>query len=144
MSRQITISRDELGAAHLDLNNPSAGYYVSDDWRPGATEWQRYTATPSAWTNGERVVGQRKLSKEEIFTIYVHASTPAGLAAKIATIHEALAQFRYTLTIEWDGATTTYNANGAADIRYVDEKMDPILHVNGWAALEITIPRDPQ
>ena len=143
MSRQITITRTELGLGSLNLNDPAAGYYVSDEWSSGGVMWQRWNASGSPWVAGDRVVGQRQIGVDEIFTIYVKASTPAGIKAKIQTLATALGQYRYTLTINWDGATYTYSANGAGEVKVKDDQVDPLLHQAGWIALQITIPRDP-
>ena len=143
MSRQITIGRTELGLAPLALQDPANGYFVSDVWKPGGVLWQHYNAAGSAWVNGDRIVGQRKIGVDEVFDVYVQASTPAGLKAKIQAIVDALSQFRYTLTVSWDGANHNYQANGAGEIKYLDDAVDPVLHRAGWVGLEITIPRDP-
>lgn len=143
MSRQITLGRTELGLSALNLQDPTNGYYVSDVWQPGGIQWQRYNAAGSALANGDRVVGQRKVGVDEIFQVYVHAATPSGIKAKVQTIIDALSQFRYTLTITWDGATYNYQANGAGEVRYMDDAIDPVLFQAGWVGLEITIPRDP-
>jgi hypothetical protein len=143
MSRNITITRTELGLTPLELQAPAAGYFVSDDWRPGGMLWQHYTAAGSPWVNGDRIVGQRLLSVDEIFTIYVKADTPAGLKAKVAVLAAALSQFRYTFTVEWDGAEYVYQANGAGELRHVSDQVDPAFHRAGWHQYQITIPRDP-
>ena len=142
-SRQITIGRAGLSLADLDLNDPANGFYVSDNWTPGGQTWQRYNATPTAWTNGDRVVGQRLLEENEIFDIYINASTPAGLKAKVQTLATALSQLRYSLVINWDGDSHTYTANGAADIVIQSGGMDPDLHRAGWLTVTVTISRDP-
>ena len=143
MARQITISRVELGMAPLELQDPDNGFYVSDEWKTGATQWQRYNAAGSAWVEGERIIGQRRISVDEIFTIYIHAGSAASMKTKENLVHQALSQYRYDFTISWDGADYNFTGNGAADIRRADDKVDPIMLKNGWSALEITIPRDP-
>jgi hypothetical protein len=143
MSRQLTINRTELGLTPLLLNDPDAGYWVLDSWKPGGVIWQRYTASSSPLVDGERVVAQRRTSVDEIVQVAVHASTPGGLKAKVATIAAALAQFRYTFTINWDGYQVTYTANGAGDMGWVEDQVDPVLHRAGWVVLELTIPRQP-
>lgn len=143
MSRQITIKRTELGLGDLTLNDPTNGYFVGDDWVTGGVEWQRYTASPSPWVYGDRVVAQRQTGTDETFLLYVRASTPSGLKAKIQTIATALGQYRYEAIINWDGATYTFVCNGAGDLRYRSNRVDPILHQAGWTALEITLRRDP-
>lgn len=143
MSRQITITRTELSLGDLNLQDPANGYYVSDDWSTGGVMWQRYTASDTPWVAGDRVVGQRRIGVDEVFTVYVKASTPAGLKAKLQTLATALSQYRYTLTINWDGATFTYQANGAGEIRAKGDNVDPQLLAAGWLPVQITIPRDP-
>lgn len=142
MSRQITIGRDELDLDPLNLNDPEAGYYVSDNWTNGGVVWQRYNAAASPWVHGDRVVGQRMTAVEETFTVYVYAPDPTDLRAKIETIAEALSQYRYTLDITWDGDEYNYTANGAGELHHADA-VDPVLHRAGWVALQLTIPRDP-
>lgn len=143
MSRQITITRTELGLGPLNLQDPANGFYVSDKWKPGAIKWQRFEAAGSAWVDGERVVGQRKIGVDEIFTIYVYASTPAGIKAKVQTVLDAISQYRYTLTINWDGDSHVFQANGAGELKYEGDDIDPTLHAAGWQPIELTIPRDP-
>lgn len=140
MARQITITRDQLGLAPLALHNPDGGYFVSDDWQPGGIEWQRYTAATSAWAHGEFIVGQRLAAVETVFSLYIYAATPADIPAAIAPIKDALSQYRYTATIDWDGDVRTINATGAADIHTKEGNVDPVFHRAGWVALEITIP----
>lgn len=143
MSRQITITRTELGLADLNLNDPAAGYWVSDDWKQGGVVWQRYLASSTAWVNGERTVGQRMAEVNETFTVYVNASTPSAIGNKIQTIATALSQYRYTVTINWDGDIYVYEANGAGEVQRAGGSVDPALHAAGWIALELTIPRQP-
>ena len=142
MSRQITITRSELSLADLNLQDPANGYFVGDEWSSGGVMWQHYNASASPWVSGDRVVGQRRIGVEEIFTVYVKASSPSGIKAKIQTITDALSQYRYTVTINWDGAAYTYQGNGAGEVRLADT-VDPLLHKAGWVALQITVPRDP-
>lgn len=127
----------------LALQDAVAGFYVSDEWKPGGVQWQRYNAAGSAWVDGERVVGQRKIGIDEIFRIYVYAPTPAGIKERIETVVEALSQYRYSVQIEWDGAVYNFQGNGAGEVRIADDNVDPTLHRAGWLALEITVPRDP-
>lgn len=142
-SRQVTIGRAGLSLADLNLNDSTAGYYVTDNWVTGGQHWQHYNASPSAWVNGDRVVGQRLQSVTEVFDVYIWASTPAGLKAKIQTIATAISQLRYTLTINWDGDSYSFTANGAGDIDIQAGGIDPDMHANGWTQVTITIPRDP-
>lgn len=142
-SRQVTIGRTGLGLADLNLDDPTNGFYVSDNWTPGGQTWQRYNATPSAWVNGDRVVGQRMIEQTEVFDVYINATTPAELKAKVQTIATALSQMRYTLTINWDGDSHSYTANGAGDFDIAQGGMDPDLHSIGWLTMTITITRDP-
>jgi hypothetical protein len=143
MSRQITVTRSELSLSDLTLNNPSAGYYVSDDWSYGGVQWHHYNATSSAWAYGDRVVGQRQTAVDEVFTIYVRASSASALKSYITTIANAFGQYRYTVTINWDGDSYVFAANGAGSVSVSGNKVDPILHAAGWTALQITFPRDP-
>jgi hypothetical protein len=143
MSRQISVSRSEHGLSPLNLNDPEAGYYVSDEWSTGGIVWQRYNATSSPWVNGDRIVGQRLSNVDEIFTIYVHGANAADLKLKIETVIAAFSQYRYSLTINWDGATFNFMANGAADVKAKSDNIDPVLWAAGWHALEITVPREP-
>ena len=143
MSRQITIKRTELGLSDLNLNDPANGYFVGDEWLSGGVEWQRFLAAASPWVNGDRIVAQRQVSVDETFLIYIRAATPAGLKTKMNTIATALSQYRYQVTVEWDGATYTYNGNGAGEIRFRQGRVDPVLHKAGWVGVDITVPRDP-
>lgn len=143
MSRQITITRTELGLGNLNLQDPTNGFYVSDEWKPGGVQWQHFKASESSFVDGARVVGQRRIGVDEIFTVYIYATTPAGLKAKMQTVIDALSQYRYTLTINWDGASYVFQANGAGEVRIKDDAVDPTLHAAGWTQLELTIPRDP-
>lgn len=142
-SRQIVIGRTGLSLADLNLNDPANGFYVSDNWTSGGQTWQRYNAKSSAWVNGDRVVGQRIMEQTEVFDIYIYASTPAGLKAKVQTLATALSQMRYSLVICWDGDTHTYTANGAGDLEIQTGGMDPDFHRAGWLTVTITITRDP-
>ena len=143
MSRQITVDRSELSLTPLNLNDPEAGYYVSDDWSQGGITWQHYNAAGSPFVHGERVVGQRLTNVDEVFTIYVHGTDGADLKTRIDTIITAFSQFRYNVTFNWDGAVFNYIANGAADIKTKGSNVDPVLWAAGWHALEITMPREP-
>ena len=143
MSRQITISRDELGLDPLDLHDLSAGFLVSDEWKPGGVLWQRFNSNGSAWVHGERLVGQRKIGVDEIFTIYISGGDAAGVRTRYLELVAALSQFDYTFTVEWDGAVFEFVANGAAEIHTKEDAVDPLLMLNGWQAYEITIPRRP-
>lgn len=143
MSRQLTISRTELGLPPLALNDPTAGYFLSDEWKPGSTTWHRYSASSSAWVHGDRTVAQRKLGTDEIFTVYIHGDNGAALTSLYSQLAAALGQFRYTFTIDDNGFTNTYTANGAGDITTAGGKADPMLSAAGWRAYEITIPRNP-
>jgi hypothetical protein len=80
---------------------------------------------------------------DEIFTVHVLSSTPAGLHERIQVIADALAQYRYMFTIDWDGDVRIYQGNGAGDLRVKDDNVDPVLHRAGWISLELTIPREP-
>lgn len=143
MSRQITIGRFELGLPDLLLNDPTNGYYVSDEWSQGGVVWQRYEAASSPFANGETVVAQRKQNSDEIFTIYLNANDPADYQTKIDEIREAFSQYRYYIIIDWDGYAYSYEAAGAADITRAGN-VDPILHRAGWHAFQITVPRLPE
>ena len=59
------------------------------------------------------------------------------------TIATALSQYRYQMTINWDGATYTFACNGAGELQVRQGRVDPVLHQAGWTALDITVPRDP-
>lgn len=143
MSRQITISRDELSLTPLNLNDPTNGFYVSDDWRPGPTGWQRYEASTSPFAHGSTIVAQRKVNQDEVFTVYIYAPDSTSLNTRLNTLRAALAQFRYTLTINWDGKPVVYDAVGAGDIAVEGDRVDPVLHRAGWHPYTITIPRKP-
>jgi len=143
MSRQITVSRTELSLPSLDLNDATNGYYVSDEWSQGGYIWQRYEASTSPFAHGETIVAQRLQNVDEIFTIYVFADTTATLNSRLDTLREAFSQYRYTLTIEWDGVEYIYDAAGAADIRRADT-VNPILHKAGWHSYQISVPRRPE
>lgn len=144
MSRQITISRDELSLDGLDLNDPTNGLFVSDDWRPGGVTWERYEASTSPFAHGSTIVAQRKVNQDEIFTVYINALNPITYADRLDTLKEALSQFRYFITINWDGKISTYEAVGAGDLVAEGDRVDPILHRAGWHPFTITIPRRPE
>lgn len=144
MSRQITITRTELGLSSLNLNDPTNGLFVSDDWRPGGVVWERYEASTSPFAHGTTIVAQRKINQDEIFTIYINALSSATYNARLSEIKEALSQFRYDITINWDGKSVSYGAVGAGDIVYEGDRVDPVLHRAGWHAFTITIPRRPE
>lgn len=144
MSRQISVSRTELSLPPLTLNDPTNGYFVSDDWKPGGVLWERYESTPSPFAHGSTVVAQRKTNIDEVFTVYVFAKDQTSYTNKVEALREAFAQFRYTVTITWDYRTTVFNAVGAADIRVADDQADPVLHRAGWHAFQVTFPRQPE
>jgi hypothetical protein len=144
MSRQITITRTELSLEDLDLNDPTNGYFVSDDWRPGGVTWERYEASTSPFAHGSTIVAQRKVNQDEIFTVYINALDPEDYQDLLDALREALSQFRYFLTINWDGKIVTYEAVGAGDIVAEGDRVDPILHRAGWHPFTITIPRRPE
>jgi len=144
MSRQITIFRDELSLSPLDLNDPTNGFYVSDDWRPGGVTWERYEASTSPFAHGSTIVAQRKVNQDEIFTVYINALDTATYFNKLDELKEALAQFRFFFTIEWDCKSVTFEAVGAGDIVSEGDRVDPVLHRAGWHPFTITIPRRPE
>jgi hypothetical protein len=144
MSRQVSITRSELALGELNLNDPTNGYYVSDDWRPGGVTWERYEAATSPFANGNTIVAQRKVNEDEIFTIYINAIDYTVYNTRLDALKLALSQFRYNLTINWDGNPITYEAVGAGDLVYEGDQVDPVLHKAGWHAFTITIPRRPK
>lgn len=144
MSRQITISRTELSLSPLNLNDPTNGYFVSDDWKPGGVMWERYESATSPFSHGSTVVAQRKLNVDEIFTVYVFAKDQTTYTNRVQALRNAFAQFRYTVSVTWDYQTVVYDAVGAGDIQVANDTADPVLHRAGWHAFQITFPRQPK
>lgn len=142
MSRQINVSRVELSLSDLQLNDPQNGLYVSDEWSQGGTVYQRYEASTSPFADGETVVAQRKQNTDQIFTIYINATSDLDYQTKLAELKAAFGQYRYFMTIEWDGIIYSYEAAGAADISR-SGNVDPILHKANWHAFQITVPTKP-
>lgn len=142
MSRQINVSRVELSLSNLQLNDPQNGLYVSDEWSEGGILYQRYEAATSPFADGETVVAQRKQNTDQVFTIYINATSNADYQNKINEVKAAFGQYRYDITIEWDGNIYSYEAAGAADIAR-SGNVDPILHKANWHAFQITVPTKP-
>lgn len=114
MILSLTITRAGLSLPDLVISNdPEAG----DFWLPedGLEEpdqnWRLDYMPDHPDVHGRDLLSASREHTDIPVTVYTDAASSAALATNKATLAAALGQFTYTVTLNLDGATSTYSAD---------------------------------
>lgn len=107
----VLLSRTELGLAPLEINDQS-NFIVGNTIMGGAQNWNRQTVK-SPYVDGEFTVNRAKSQVSEQFTVQVLGATQTLLQANIATLTDAVSQFRFQLTMTMNESVRTWQCETA-------------------------------
>jgi hypothetical protein len=111
MSRVVVVSRTELGLADLPLEQDGK-YYIPDGTFGGGEVGHRRVTSESPMVKGR--YPSSIIEADRVGNVAVHViSTEANLQADCQTVIDAMTQFRYLLSWQWDGLSGVWQCETA-------------------------------
>jgi hypothetical protein len=111
MTRSVVVTRKELGLPDLQLEQKNKYYIPDGTFSAGETGHRRVTSD-SPMVKGR--YPSSVVESERVANIGVHViSTEANLQADSQVVIDAMSQFRYLLSWQWDGLSGVWQCEAA-------------------------------
>jgi hypothetical protein len=133
------VSRTLLGQGDLDINDHTSYALAGPSIFQGQVQWQR-NSSGAPWVDGEITWERHRTNSTEPLTVYAKGSSLSDLDSKIATLHAAFFQDRYTLQVIVGGANHAWDCE-TADVSAV--QYDTAHVASLYVAITYSIPRKP-